>query len=463
MPIRLRLTAIYGITFFVLTALLGVATYVSVRMAVDAQADQEIDARLAGLEDHLARHVGRMAWPALRDSLQAHPAFQPALLRIAEPDGTLRFEGQGIRDAFDAQAVTVPRRATVAHDGRRLRVRQARSLIAGAPYDLALGADLSSSGAVLDRLWLALLVGAPAAMLLASFAGYWISGAALAPVRDIIAAARAIDSSRLADRVAVPATGDEIAQLAVTTNGMLDRIEHGVRQVHQFTADASHELRTPVAVIRAASEVALLNPFGGDRPDRDALRRIQREAERASTLLESLLILAREDARGSSPSGQTVRVDLGIKDACASLEPIAVAKGVAIIGEEITPLLISGEPEALRRLWTVLIDNAVKYTPAGGTVRVSAVQHAEGAVRVSVVDTGVGIDPQHLPNIFDRFYRADVARSRAEGGVGLGLAIAKGIADRHGARIDVSSTPGRGSTFSVTIPASRCAGVARAS
>lgn len=452
-PLRVKLTTVYGAAFMLVTALLSLGTYGAVRVAVNAMADQEIDSRLAGVEDHLARHLDRMPWESLRESLRAHPAFQPALLRIAEANGTLRFEGALLGEVLGPDGPPVATRDTLRHPGGRVRVRLARREILNTSYDLVVGADLSLADAILDRLLRVLVLGLPAAMLLASLAGYWISGRALAPVTEIIAAARAIDATRLSDRVQVSRTGDEIEQLADTTNGMLDRIEMGVQQVRQFTADASHELRTPVALIRATAEITLLNRFAGEEGCREGLRRVQSEAERASRLLDDLLYLAREDAGAAIRPQGAVRLDGSVADACADIGPSAAARHVTVTLGKGDDVWVKGNRDELRRLCTILLDNAVKYTPNGGDIHADVLHGADGSAKVVVTDTGIGIDAEHLPRIFDRFYRVDKARSRAGGGAGLGLAIAQRIARRHGGVIDVTSIPERGSTFTVTLPA----------
>jgi heavy metal sensor kinase len=363
------------------------------------------------------------------------------------------FDGRSVAGIHLDRFSETPRRETLDSSSNAMRILSVRRLIQGQSYDLVLGTDLLLPTAILRRLWLLMLLSLPAVLLIASATGYWMSGRALAPVADLIAAARSIDSDRLSQRVVVPATGDEIQKLAETMNGMLARIEEGFRQARRFTANASHELRTPIAIIRAAAEVALLRSPASERVYRDALHRILRETERNTTLLENMLALARSDAGSDRACRQSMDLARSVAQVCTQMNPLADSKGLALLFQpHITACWIHADEDHVRRLLLVLIDNAVKYTPSGGRISV-LVGEQEGRPFCTVTDSGIGISAEHLPRIFDRFYRVDKARSRGDGGSGLGLSIAHEIAKLHEAAIDVQSEPGRGSSFRVTFPA----------
>jgi signal transduction histidine kinase len=333
--------------------------------------------------------------------------------------------------------------------GRTLRLFSVRRTILGEPYDLAIATDLQLAAAILRRLWLLFLVSLPPLLLVCACLGYWMSGRALAPIQRIISAARSIDSSRLGERVPVPDTGDEVQLLAETFNGMLHRIETGFAQTCAFTANASHELRTPVAIIRAAAEVALLRQNASEAVFRRTLERILRESERNTKLIDQLLQLARLDS--GVEKGQFASMDLrnSAAEAAREVASLAAARGVhLLIAPAESDITVSGDREQLRRLWLILLDNAFKYTPEGGSVTVEA-SLREGRPTVAIRDTGIGIPPEHQARVFQRFYRTDKARSRALGGAGLGLSIAQEIAAVHGARIELRSSTGQGSEFAV--------------
>src|SRR5581483_1719516 len=261
-------------------------------------------------------------------------------------------------------------------------------------------------------------------------------------------AARSISIDRMSARLATPRTGDELQRLAETWNNMLDRLEHSVKRLSQFTADASHELRSPVAFIRTAAEIALRQ----DRTAasyRETLRQIGDEAERMSRLIEDLLMLARADAASEPLQLAPVNLADVVDQVCRQEQRQATAKDLAFdVRVPEGGIVIQGNDLAIRRLVHALVDNAIKYTPAGGRIEVS-LDDRHDSVELSVRDSGIGIGEADLPHVFDRFYRADKARSRDEGGCGLGLSIAQWIAKRHRAEILAESDAGRGSVFKI--------------
>lgn len=296
-----------------------------------------------------------------------------------------------------------------------------------------------------------LLLTIPISILLSALGGYWVSGRALRPVERMIATARSISAENLSSRVTVPDTGDALEHLARTFNHMLDKIERPVRRLSEFTADASHELRTPLAAIQNTAELAIEKPRS-EREYRTALTHILEDAHGLSRLLKELLFLARADAGSKLPKEP---VNLG--DLCAEVaaDCLVWAEGKKLTlsclpaGKESS---VSGNPDSLRRLALILVDNAIKHTCAGGQITLSSGVSGEQAF-LEVKDTGIGIEPEHLPRIFDRFYRADRSRNRSANSFGLGLSIAKAIAHEHGAVIEVISKPGVGSTFYIRFAA----------
>ncbi len=299
------------------------------------------------------------------------------------------------------------------------------------------------------RLYLTLLI--PIALLITTTAGYWISRRALAPIEQIRREAEAIDPTDLATRLRVPPTDDEVARLARTLNAMLSRIEEGFRSIERFTADASHELRAPLALIMTAGEVSLRRERSREELA-EVLRKVVRESRHMSRLVENLLDLARGDARRRHTELTPVDLTQMLRDLYVELTPSATAKGLTLTAAlPENEIRVLGEGTELRRLFLILLDNAIKYTETGSVHLVLTSKNS--FVELTVRDTGIGMEESSVPHVFDRFWRADRVRSRAEGGAGLGLSLASQIVQRHGGTISVESEFGKGSSFTVQLQA----------
>jgi heavy metal sensor kinase len=457
MPIRMRLAAVYCVIFSCSTLLLGISAYWGISAAIYAIVDHDLRARLAGVEGFLNDHAGKKSLPRLQEELRNHEALQPAYLSIAETAGSPIFRGsvfQGLSAASTATKLVPGGDVVWTAKGNPewIRILAVCRTIRGRDYDLLLATGLTVPFEILSRARLVLLLTGPLILLCALRAGYWIAGRALAPVSELIRTARSIGAAELTRRIVVPQGGDEIQELAVTLNEMLVRIDNTFRQVTQFTANASHELRTPLALIRTTSEVALLRKSASAATYREALHRVLAEAERNTALLDHLLFLARADS-GQILTKRPVDIGQEIKRTCEQVQVLAAEKDLSLrVDTDDDPMWISGNPDHLRRLWLVLLDNAVKYTSAAGEVTVSVKASDADSVSVEVTDTGIGIAEEDLPHIFERFFRADEARTKGVGGSGLGLSIARWVAEAHDATIGVRSVTGQGSVFRVVFP-----------
>jgi heavy metal sensor kinase len=322
-------------------------------------------------------------------------------------------------------------------DGHTFHVRVA---VPTEPFDQAL-----------DRFRLILQETLPFLVVLASLAGYWLSGRALAPVNAIIETARGVGVQNLSSRLAVPPANDELRGLSETLNAMLARIEASVKRLTQFTADASHDLRTPVALIRTSAELALRRPRTDDEY-RETLSRILATSEETTHLIENLLTLARADAGAAELHFSDIDLVPRLEKLAQEAGILAAGKGIQVSSELAAgPVRVSADPAAIERLLLIVIENAIKYTPSGGKIDVILSNGAANA-RIEIRDSGIGISDKDLPHIFERFYRADQARSRETGGSGLGLAIARWIVDLHGGSIEAQSTLGNGSVIRITLP-----------
>jgi two-component system OmpR family sensor kinase len=293
--------------------------------------------------------------------------------------------------------------------------------------------------------WIAL----PLAVAIAGLGGFLLATRSLAPVRRMAAQAKSITDRNLRNGLDAGAASEEFQVLADSFNELLARLDRSFATMRRFVADASHELRTPLAIIRGEADVAL----AADRPAseyKESTAIIQDEARRLSRLVDDLLNLARVDADGVKLQVESFYFDDLVSECCRSLQPLATAKGVTLGCQCPQDVMFNGDPELLRRLILNLLENAIRYTPIGGRVCVD-LEVDDTAVRIKVSDTGVGIPPEAAPHVFERFYRVDSARSREQGGFGLGLSIVKWIAECHHGTVALTSQPGAGSTFTVRL------------
>jgi heavy metal sensor kinase len=304
---------------------------------------------------------------------------------------------------------------------------------------------------VLTSFTTVLLLSTPVTLGLATLCGLWLGRRALAPVARIADDARSITERNLSARLAVPDSGDELQRLSETLNDMLDRIELSFTRTRQFTADASHELRAPMTLIYTAAQYALRRERSREELV-DGMQKILRESQRTTALIDDLLLLARGDASVETASLEAIDAAPLLREAGEQATTMAAAKGIRVsVQLDSDPLPVRANEAQLRRLLLILVDNALKYTPSGGRVTIAGTADAAD-VSLSIADTGSGIAQEDLPHVFERFWRADKVRSREAGGTGLGLTIARQIAEAHAARLSVESELGRGSVFSVRLP-----------
>jgi heavy metal sensor kinase len=296
-----------------------------------------------------------------------------------------------------------------------------------------------------------LLIFAAIMMLAASAVGYWLSRRALAPVDALTRTARNISGTNLSSRLQRLNTGDELQRLSDTLNEMLARIESAFLRVSQFTADASHELRTPISLIRTEAEIAL-RKSRNEVEYQESLRHILQEAERTSSLVEELLSLARADAGRESLDIRRMNLGDTVRQIGVNWQQAMASRQMRFTSDvPVRDVYVAGDTTALSRLLNILLDNALKYTPSPGTIELILEAKDESAL-ITVRDSGIGISDEDRSRIFERFYRADKARSREIGGAGLGLAIAEWIIAQHRGQVTIESVPGQGTSFLVAFP-----------
>lgn len=335
-------------------------------------------------------------------------------------------------------------------NGTRVRVEARMHRVEGQSVLLRLGV---SEEPLWDEFWdmvSVLAIGLPITVLLIGFAGYAVAGQALQPVEEMAQRARKISAESLNERLTVQNPEDELGRLGLAFNETLARLEKSFEQLRRFTADASHELRTPLTAIRSVGEVALQNT-GDAAYYRDIIGSMLEEVSRLTRLVESLLTMSRADAGQIQLQRTNIKVLDLVKESAALLEVLAEEKRQAVTVEGDSSLTVRGDRLLLRQALINLIDNAVKYSPSGGTIAVR-VRASGKDVLIEVEDSGPGIPEEHTSKIFQRFYRIDKARTRAEGGAGLGLSIAEWAVSANGGRIELHSEAGRGCTFILRLP-----------
>jgi heavy metal sensor kinase len=286
-------------------------------------------------------------------------------------------------------------------------------------------------------------------MALAGGGGFFMASRVLKPVERIRQTAQEIGESDLSRRIEVDSE-DELGRLTSTLNRMIGRLEAAFSRQRQFTADASHELRTPLAVVQAESTLALRKKRTQD-DYRKSLGLISQEAAHMSAVVGKLLYLARIDAGKDQVNFERINLKELLTELASDIEVLAREKGIEFKLARLESLSIEGDRVKLEQLFLNLLENAIRYTPSGGSISASIVREGKAAV-IIIKDTGIGISKEHMPHLFERFYRVDKARSRAEGGAGLGLAICQHIVEVHNGSIEVESQIGKGSTFSVSVP-----------
>jgi signal transduction histidine kinase len=448
--IRRSLTIWYCIVFCVSVCLLETGVYVGLDSAMTHTIDKELGIRLNGLDDFLKEHLSRFSLARVLQDLVIHVTLQPDLAIIQNEQGQTLFCGALVQPLC-ASSINHPSMKILAE--RNLRAQTSVRSIVGAQYTLLVATDLHFQHDLLTRFRMLFFLIVPLALGCAIVGGYWLSGLALAPVREIITSVRSINDRSLSLRLRVPATGDEIQLLSETLNSMLARVEKSFRQVTELTANASHELRTPLAIIRTASEVALLNAKPSLESHRRALLQICAEAEKNTRLLDSMLMLARTDSGVQPLNLISINLQDSIEKAANVCRYLAEAKRIDLrILTQPIEVVVWADAVQLHRLWLLLIDNAIKYTPEGGVITVQVRSDPSGAPVCEIIDSGIGIPDNNLAEIFNRFFRAENARMQSDVGSGLGLTIGQWITDAHRAQIEVESKVGQGSIFRVVFP-----------
>ena len=459
LSIRARLSIGYATTLSLLLVVYAVFVYLAVHERFTTEIDHRLDQEVEIAERSLTRGAGGdLVWRPLHEGAVGYQPLANVLwIDVHRLDGTLVNLSLGgyARGATPEPLPYTPRPSgfftTQLPSGVPLRVLQVEVAVDGerAAIRAAFAKDQIEQE-LASLLWV-LVVGVPLTVGAAALAGYWLAGRVLSPVARITEEARSMSATRLDARLPVVNAHDELGHLAATFNELFSRLEHSFEQLRRFTADASHELRTPLTVIRSIGEIALSEPRD-ETAYRDTISTMLEEADRLGQLVQSLLTLARADSGRIALDRQPLDLAELAAEAVNHLHVLAEEKEQRIEVFAAAPLAVRADRAVLRQAIVNILDNAIQYSPTGGTIRVSVERRSAEAV-LEIADAGPGIAPEHRQRIFDRFYRIDASRSRAKGGFGLGLAIARWAVEIHGGRVEVDSEPGRGSVFRIVLSA----------
>jgi heavy metal sensor kinase len=455
LPLRARITAWYLAVLVFAFASFAWISDLGFQHSIETTVNDASRANLESIQNVLVRAAPK-GIEEVKDELNRLAGLWAgaSLLEVSDSSGQAIFQSPPFKNPYGADNPGTKDDVsfvTANLDDLQYRIATRKVDVGGQIFQVRAAVPTEPFDQALDRFRLILKETLPFLAILASLAGYWLSGRALAPVNAIIETARGVGVQNLSSRLAVPPANDELRRLSETLNAMLGRIEASVKRLTQFTADASHDLRTPIALIRCSAELALRRPRMEDEY-RETLSRILATSEETTHLIENLLTLARADAGAAELHFSDIDLVPHLEKIAEEAVILAAAKGIQVTSELAPgPIRVSADPAAIERVLLIVVENAVKYTPEGGKIEIN-LSNGSAVARMEIRDSGIGISNKDLPHVFERFYRADQARSREPGGSGLGLAIARWIVDLHSGNIQAQSTLGSGSRFRITLP-----------
>ncbi|MBV9481887.1 MAG: HAMP domain-containing protein [Acidobacteria bacterium] len=458
---RFRLTAWYAVLLAGALVLLGFSVYIGLEHYLSGSALRTLAEQSHSIGSELLVNLPEKGphWLAEEIEEAYAPEANGNFIRVSRSDGTpVYVSGQPKDNSFDPLLVPVFWSPSTAESSKKVRIPGGVLLVEslafinpdGSRYIVENGTSYADIQKVLNGLLRLVALYLPFVVSLAGLGGYWLMRRSLRPVDEITRRAEGITSSNLSERLPVIKTGDELERLSIALNRMIARLEDAFQHIHRFSADASHELRTPLTILQLElEEIAQhreLPPATADQ-----IGSALEETQRLSRIIENLMAIARLDA--GEVKMDKVLLNLGdlATSTAEQMKLLAEEKSLNLNCRIYSSVRVLGDHSRLKQVIVNLIDNAIKYTPEGGAIEVT-VRSSDGKGVLEVNDNGLGISPEVMPHVFERFYRADKARSRDSGGAGLGLAIVKAICSAHGAEVQVASQEGEGSRFRVELP-----------
>ncbi len=456
-----RLVTWYASLLTLVFILLGVLTLIFLRHYLEANVLDTQERRARQIADTIVAAASRTGEATMGPQIEDlySPEANDRFIRVTGSHRDVIYASGAPKDgSFDPASVPLPQDMSGGDVLRKVVLPEGSLLIAAHPYPgidgmrywVEVGISSNRTDATVRQVLLILGVGLPIAVSLAVAGGFLLVRRALKPVDRLSQKAAEITQHNLSERLPVVHTGDELERLSLSLNLMISRLEDAINSSKQFVADASHELRTPLSVLRGELE-GLAQDTQLKAQTRETFGSMLEEVDRLAEIVEGLLALSRLD----TGEGKTdwVRFDLAELAVMTAdqMSLLAEDKSITVVCDAPASVMIEGDRSRLKQVVVNLLDNAIKYTPNGGRITLK-ITHENGYALLDVGDEGVGIPAEALPHVFKRFFRVDGSRSRDRGGAGLGLSIVKSICDAHGARVEVSSVPGRGSHFRIRQP-----------
>ncbi|MFZ0498539.1 MAG: ATP-binding protein [Steroidobacteraceae bacterium] len=458
-----RLIAWYAGLLTLVFLLLGAVMFAVVANDLQASLRNNQMRRAQQISDTLLEGISHSNEPALATSVETlyAPEANDRFIRISRGDGRVLFESRASRNPGLTSEIPPLRQMPASPSWREVRLPEGGSFVIGTVihrsangtrYLVEVGARTAPIDAALGRLLAALATGLPIAIAIAVIGGFLLVRRSLVPMERIARKAEVITQHNLSERLPVERTGDELERLSLSLNHMISRLEEAVQGSKRLVADASHELRTPLTVMRGELESMAADPQTS-RGTREMLASLLEEVERLAAVVDGLLALSRLDT--GEASAAWVKFDLAelVATTADQMSLLAEDRSITVACDAPQGVIVEGNRARLKQVVVNLLDNAIKYTQKGGTVRLK-VALQNGSAVFEVADTGIGIPPEALPHVFERFFRVERSRSREQGGAGLGLSIVKSICAAHGAAVEVQSTPDQGSRFCIRFPLS---------
>ena len=460
-----KMTLWYMVTFLISSLVICTFLYLGLRYRLLKEIDQFLLDETKEMEKVLSQEPQETNFlMRFEDEVMARK-YYPFFFQILDPKGEPLYISEGFREiGYELQDRVLinarNRKETLEEinsDGGRIAFR----IISTPVYRdgrlieiIQLGTQLHYVKRNLSHFRDNILIALPIILVFGTLGGWVLARRSLSPIGYIAVKAQSITSQNLSERLTVRGTGDEMDNLIRTINAMIARLESSFKRMAEFTADASHELKTPLCAMRGEAEVLLLKERKAEEYQ-EGLAHFIEQFDHLNQMINDLILLSKLDTTEVALKMAPLRLDLLIKDLCNFFQVLAEQKNIALEIGTLEEVTVIGDKIRLQQLFTNLIDNAIKYTTQGA-IRVTAKKN-EDAVAVKIVDTGMGIPEEEREKIFKRFYRMDKSRSRETGGVGLGLSIAEWVVHAHHGRIEVDSEINRGSTFTVYLPLQRIA------